>query len=536
MDFTLQIIFEIAVIGFIIILQSKTAFILNRNISSFSNFIPKSDYYTIDEIFVDKELLKDGDLEAIGNYLNNKDDEVKHIKGRNEFSISLINFYTKSGTYFDNIIESLNIYLVKNNGGIADFNIVKDLVERNVTVEEEDIREEINSPLYMGLMATLVGIIIGLFSLFLQMKNSEEGAPLVLGDFLVAVCIAMVSSCLGLFITTFVGLSFFKKAKRKVEHGKNEFYNFVQTELLPVVSNDFGSSISKLNQSMQVFNIDFTSNINSLSGLFQKNYDTLKVQDAVLGRLENLNANDFLKMNATVLDRLESATSKFDRFNLFIDTLNNRLVETTDLSLSLKSLLNRVNNFENIASKLDERVEQSNRIIDSVNQHFNTLDKFERQNSQMFNVLSDNMEDALKLLLDNIKSKYARAMQQMDEENSLLLNAYREKKTKFDKLDLLDNLEKLDLLNKLSKLDVLFEMKEYINVHNKKEQEGLNKIKSLENLILNLQSYVEQKKKSTNDEENSIKNNELMFAINNVHKSIEDFNKKSVFKKIFGGV
>src|SRR5690606_16786484 len=256
--------------------------------------------------------------------------EFEESECANQVEISLINFNTSSGTYFDQIINSLNVYLLKNGGGIADFSIVKDLVERNVGVEEEDIRESINRPLYLGLMATLVGIILGLLSLFSQINSTSTDSTLQLGDFLIAVCIAMVSSCLGLFITTFTGLGLFKNAKRRVEHAKNDFYNFVQTELLPVVSNDFGSSISRLNQYMQVFNVDLSSNINSLSNLFQKNYDTLKIQDSILHRLENLNAHEFLQMNATVLKRLESATEKFDRFNLFVDSLNNRLTETKE--------------------------------------------------------------------------------------------------------------------------------------------------------------------------------------------------------------
>src|SRR5690606_15315697 len=125
-------------------------------------------------------------------------------------------------------------------------------------------------------MATIVGIIFGLFTMLVKLWNTDDSASsglvkqLDLNDFLLAVCIAMVSSFLGLAITSFVGLNSFKKAKRAVEQNKNGFYNFVQTDLLPVVSQDFGSSITKLTNTMNAFNLEFTANINTLNHLFQK--------------------------------------------------------------------------------------------------------------------------------------------------------------------------------------------------------------------------------------------------------------------------
>ena len=163
---------------------------------------------------------------------------------------------------------------------------------------------------------------------------------LELNDFLLAVCIAMVSSFLGLFITSFIGLNSFKKAKRTVELNKNGFYNFVQTDLLPVVSQDFGSSVTKLTNTMNSFNMEFTANINTLSYLFKKNYETLKVQDTVLGRLEQLNANDFVQLYANVLLRLENCCFKKDIIELVSSTRESIL-----LAIPSK-LLARSSNFD----------------------------------------------------------------------------------------------------------------------------------------------------------------------------------------------
>ena len=349
----------------------------------------------------------------------------------------------------------------------------------------------------------------------------------------------MISSCLGLFITTNTGLKVFKDAKRKLELHKNDFYNFIQTELLPAVSQDLGSSISRLTQSMQSFNNDFTTNVSSLSNLFQRNYDTLKVQDTILDRLEKINAKDFMELNATVLTRLERATAQFDRFNLFIDSLNNRLNETTDLSRSLNQLMNRVNNFEGIARKIDSRVEDSNKIIESVNKHFEELELFEKRNANMFNKITDNLQDTHKEIENELKVSFKKVLSTIDEENEILAHAYREKKTKFDKLDLLENMDKLDnleLLKGLSKLDVLFEMKDYLDAHIVQEKIGNEKISALQKLMEELKKVSEKREvKDSNSVRSASDSQEILSALKVVQVEIEKSNKRSVFKKIFGG-
>ena len=158
MIFNPILIIEIVVIILIITYQIKVAISLNRNIRKFSRLIPDKNFFKIEEVFVDKKILKNGNFDEIIEYINLHSQDEGNYKNltKNDIKISLINPNNKSDTYFDNIIESLNMYLFKNNGAIADFNIVKDLVERNISVEEDQIREITNIPLYLGLMATLI--------------------------------------------------------------------------------------------------------------------------------------------------------------------------------------------------------------------------------------------------------------------------------------------------------------------------------------------------------------------------------------------
>lgn len=63
------------------------------------------------------------------------------------------------------IVAQINNYLLKNQSAASDFNIIHDVVERNCDAADEEISQKLPVPLYLGLMGTVLGIIIGLFSL-----------------------------------------------------------------------------------------------------------------------------------------------------------------------------------------------------------------------------------------------------------------------------------------------------------------------------------------------------------------------------------
>lgn len=528
---------EIAIIGYFIFLQIKTGFELKHSIRTLKYIIPKRRYFKTERFFVPKELIQKGSLAEIAHLADPSNREEYTEKG---IELTLINPLSPSGTEFDRILDSLNTYLVRNNGGIADFSIVKDLVERNVSVEEDDIKESVNKPLYLGLMATILGIIFGLSTMLLKLSTSSAevaGQPLELDDFLLAVCIAMTSSFLGLLITSFVGLNSYKEAKRIMEQNKNEFYNFVQTDLLPAVSQDFGTSIGKLTQTMNGFNLDFTANIGTLSHLFQKNYETLKVQDAVLERLENLNANDFVKMNAEVLLRLEKATNNFDQFNMFMESLNSRLTETRELTDSIGGLLNRVNNFEELAGKIDARVEDTNSIVSFLKQQFSSFEQMTSVYKNMVKRVDDNLDETLRVFENNVIQNRQGLTNLINEQHELLEKAYRENVTKFDKLDHLDHLL------------VLPEIKKGFEQHQeeieREQHNNSNKVAALNTAIKGqdtqfktinktLEKVGNVVVKATEKKEEMDKLSSIAKALNQLKEEFEKSNV-SIFKKIFRG-
>ena len=63
------------------------------------------------------------------------------------------------------IIDSINKYLEKNKDAVTDFNLIRDIIDRNTDSIEEEIQTQIPIPLYYGLMGTMLGILIGVIAL-----------------------------------------------------------------------------------------------------------------------------------------------------------------------------------------------------------------------------------------------------------------------------------------------------------------------------------------------------------------------------------
>ena len=79
--------------------------------------------------------------------------------------VNIIESNDKANYVFENVLFSINNYLIRNRGAATDFHLIKDIVERNTDAIEQDISLSVGIPLYLGLMGTMMGIVIALFNM-----------------------------------------------------------------------------------------------------------------------------------------------------------------------------------------------------------------------------------------------------------------------------------------------------------------------------------------------------------------------------------
>ena len=149
----------------------------------------------------------------------------------------------------------------------------------------------------------MLGIVIGLFNLSdltslasTETTQLDQGVDVLLGG----VKMAMVASFVGLMLTILNSGFYFKTAKAQIEQRRNGFYTFLQTELLPVVGQTLASTIHSLQRNLLKFNSEFSGNLHKLGGLFDGNYQTLKAQNDILSKLEQLDIVTLSKYNIEV--------------------------------------------------------------------------------------------------------------------------------------------------------------------------------------------------------------------------------------------
>ena len=115
-------------------------------------------------------------------------------------NVSQIKVTAKNPT-LNEICNALNMYLQKNKGAASDFHLMKDVVERYCDAEEEEISVQQPIPLYLGLMGTMIGIIVGIGFIAMSGGLSSDSLMDNITSLMTCVAIAMAASLVGIFCT-----------------------------------------------------------------------------------------------------------------------------------------------------------------------------------------------------------------------------------------------------------------------------------------------------------------------------------------------
>jgi hypothetical protein len=351
-------------------------------------------------------------------------------------SVNLICISVEPTPSMSKIVESINVYLLRNVGAASDFNLIRDIVERNTEAEDSAASNTISVPLYLGLMGTILGIVFGLLSI----PGAAGADEINLDPFIRGVSIAMFASFCGLFLTVINSNFSLKTARSKLETDKNQIYTFFQTELLPVLNQSISSSVHDLHQNLVGFNSKFSENIQNLSGLLNKNHDALIAQESILQTLEKINITQFAHANVKILKELKSSTSHLSQFNKYITDISGLVGQSSHLASSFDKLLEKTNNFKGLAEKIDSRVDEGNALMGYVKSHFSELKDRGEVTIGAVKKVEDVMIRSLGELEIHTKQKMASIKEITMKEEDLMVRAFENNRSQIAKLSLLENI------------------------------------------------------------------------------------------------
>jgi hypothetical protein len=299
------------------------------------------------------------------------------------------------------IIYAINTYLIRNKGAVSDFNLIKDIVERNMDSEEDEINAKLPIPLYLGLIGTMIGILVGLQFLPDISKMISDSNTDGIDGLLGGVKIAMIASLVGLGFTIYGTGFLFKGAKQKVDEYKNDFYSFVQAQLLPKLSENTSSSIYSLQNNLLKFNDDFKGNMSSFENILNEVHNSLDSQVQLVEELKKVDLSTMAMANVSVLKELKYSIGQLQNFGAFIDQLNVFVANTNHLNHTVNEQLKMTSNISKIIANLDENAENQIVLSSYLISYFKQFDTreqlFSDSMSKFDSVISDTIEN-LKIL------------------------------------------------------------------------------------------------------------------------------------------
>lgn len=252
---------------------------------------------------------------------------------RNEQTNLVDGVYGAGNTIFESIKNSINKYLGNNSGSVIDFGLLKDAVDRHCDSVENDIATQTPIPLYWGLAGTMAGVIIGLTDLLksdaiLTLMGSSggvinvasENAALGINALLSGVAWAMLASIIGILLTTANSL-LFKRCKLKEENGKNSFFAWMQSELLPELPSDTSQALNNLVKNLNKFNNTFKENTSNLGNALNAVNQSYAIQADIIKAVHDMDVMKMAKANVRVLQELKECTDKLEIFNEYLNDI-----------------------------------------------------------------------------------------------------------------------------------------------------------------------------------------------------------------------
>jgi hypothetical protein len=358
--------------------------------------------------------------------------------GKGTGTTDLIEVQQPSET-FARIIKSTNQYLRRNKGAAADFDILKDVAERYSEALDNEVQSTVATPLYIGLLGTFSGVIIGLSSLvftgLVTADVSEEGIAVGssfitdqnIPSFLFGVLIAMAGSFLGLLLTL-LGNHHLKNARSVRDRRQNDYYTFLQTNLLPKLNSDMAASLGNLKSVLDSFNKDFLDKVLGFRPIVDSLSENIRIQKDFIQKLDEIGFTQMANANLQVFDKLKESEQLFQNFLTYQVALNESVQKGGELTHHIEQVLGRLTGlqqgFDQVPGYLQKHDESIQRQLNFFGRHEQDLNNIASRVEQYFDKAALKLTDLMEARLQhqerdaqNAYEKWQEHFRRLNEDN-----------------------------------------------------------------------------------------------------------------------
>ena len=254
----------------------------------------------------------------------------------------------KNNSDLNELIKEINNYVVKTRG-TTDFSVIQNKVERKLNMRYDQSMSLLSFPTYLCLMGTFLGVFLCIF----MFKSGFDSAGNISDDsiknLLSGVLVSMITSLIGLIMTT-INNAKAGSAKAKIEQDKNEFDDYVQTELMPTLNVSLVSAIGKLHNTVDCFEPAF----NKVIDKFQQTFD----------KCTTAFGNNFENYVKTVAGAVSAMGENMDKINTNIQ-YQKELIQTMkseEVAKGMERYITASNGFVSITQSLN-KFEEARRMM-----------------------------------------------------------------------------------------------------------------------------------------------------------------------------
>lgn len=358
-------------------------------------------------------------LLKVASYKINKglmslDNAMEHIEAyeegdklqRGELVVPLVDSHSKHKVT-DRIHDTINRYLLNNFGAPVNFSIIKDMVDREIEVKDDEISQLISTPLYLGLAATMFGIIVGLWSMpDIETNEFTESINALIGG----VKWAMGASLCGLMCTTVLSSYTYKAAKNHLLNTKNDQLSYLQHKLLPALIKAEDTGLAGIKQSMDKFSrssTQLTENLRTVTDRVSAIFDS---QLKVVEEVKSMEAEKVSMNNLEMFSQLDKNMASLVQMGEYLGQMER-------ITQHLSLFAHKTQQIDAIATEIKDNVKETNKL----NHESRMLAKFLTNH---FEQLEDH-GSKVKIAVDLTESHFAKAIETLKEKMGEELGVYR---------------------------------------------------------------------------------------------------------------
>lgn len=429
--------FEIIGVICIIGLQVAVFFQTLMRVRLFEQIFPSNEVFEVVKVGLTRQMFKLPPNDLLDNI--NKYTLESEQSDEGLLYVDIIIQKGEGNKVTDKIVRNINTYLLRNRGVAADFHLIKDMVERNVAVVENDIQQSVSLPLYLGLLGTFMGIVLGLMQISGEsLSGDPNAAGMAIQLLLGGVKIAMIASFTGLLCTLAGNSFFFKLAKRKVEDSRNEFYTFIQMDLMPLLNQNINSTLYSLQNNLHKFNEEFKGSIQQLSGAMGKHVQTIQSQERILETLNKMDVVNFANANVVILQELQTSMEQFKSFNKHVGNISELVGSARAFADTIGQVMSRTDELQVIGNNIVSVFSQNKELMAFLQHHYNSLDDSHQLITKAVNGVSNTLDGSLQVLKNFTQERMVEIQQLTLKEVDQIKNEYYEKWKHLEKLGQLE--------------------------------------------------------------------------------------------------